>query len=117
MDLMSLDALPWNQINVIKRNISAVKLQEFVFLSRGTVMDLMIAMTIQMSKSVDRFRALTISSNARTPNASLKRTFVMERMTAVITLMNHMNLLALLHHSDVRLVNGRVQASQLDVSI
>lgn len=79
-------------------------------------MDQMTVMTIRMKKNADQFRVPTISTNAKTQNASSKPTFAMEKMIAVTIQMNRTNTLARHHHSDAPSVNGNAPESPLVVS-
>lgn len=74
-------------------------------------------MITAMNKNVVQLHAPTTSSNVKMESVSLKLTFVMEKMIAVITRMNLMNMRVFHHHLDVPLVNGNVLESLKDVLI
>jgi hypothetical protein len=112
-DLTNLAVHQWNRISAIKRNISDAKHQEFVFRLLGIAMDPLTATIIPTKKIVDRFRVPTISTNAKTLNASSKLTFAMEKMIVVTTLMNLTNTLASHLHLDAQSANGNVLESRL----
>lgn len=106
----------WNQISAIRKNISAVKLQEFVFLSLGIVMAPTTAMIIPTKKIVDRFHVQTTFTSARTQNAFSRLTFVMAKTIAATIPTNLMNMLVWRLLSVALLVNGSAQKSPLVVS-
>jgi hypothetical protein len=109
MDQTNLVVHQSNQISAIKKNISGVKLQEFVFQLLGTATVPTTAMIILMKKIVDRFHVPTTSTSAKTRNVFSKLTFAMAKTIVVTIPTNLTNMLVWHHHSAVPSVSGNVQ--------